>query len=308
MEFGHIDREKLAEVNFKLPQDHPDTKKNIVLNRNVLKSFSMHVGLSVWSNEYWKGHIYPPTLSKEQFLDYYAKSYNTVEMGSSYYGMQPDKVMQKWSNKVGVDFIFCPKVSKEISHLNKLENSLELTDQFFRALKSLGNKLGPSYLQLPENFGIQYFNILREYLKYCKENEYDVFLELRSKEWFNNNDTSLKLRALLASHNIGWVITDTAGRRDMVDMYLSGSRLFVRFVANDGHPSDKERLKEWIERIKSWKDEGLSEVWFFIHSHFSETTPIELSDWFAREVNKQLDIKLKIPKRYKDNQDQLSFF
>ena len=41
--------------------------------------------------------------------------------------------------------------------------------------------------------------------------------------------------------------------------------IFVRFVGNSGHPSDGERLKQWVIALSEWVDAGIQEIYFFLH-------------------------------------------
>jgi uncharacterized protein YecE (DUF72 family) len=82
------------------------------------------------------------------------------------------------------------------------------------------------------------------------------------------------------------VITDVAGRRDVLHMRLSNRTAFIRFVANDLHPTDFPRIDEWTVLLKKWMEEGLKEIYFFIHTPDKSLCP-ELANRFLE--------KMKIP-------------
>jgi hypothetical protein len=61
------------------------------------------------------------------------------------------------------------------------------------------------------------------------------------------------------------VMTDVAGRRDVLTIGATTDVVFVRFVGNSGHPSDGERLKQWVIALSEWVDSGIKEIYFFLH-------------------------------------------
>ena len=66
------------------------------------------------------------------------------------------------------------------------------------------------------------------------------------------------------------VMTDVAGRRDVLTIGATTDVVFVRFVGNLGHPSDRERLKQWVITLSEWVDSGIQEIYFFLHHFFKE--------------------------------------
>jgi uncharacterized protein YecE (DUF72 family) len=63
------------------------------------------------------------------------------------------------------------------------------------------------------------------------------------------------------------VITDTAGRRDVLHMRLTAPVVFIRFISNSLHASNLTRIEEWAHRIKEWLDKGMQEIYFIVHNH-----------------------------------------
>ena len=69
----------------------------------------------------------------------------------------------------------------------------------------------------------------------------------------------------LTARGIGAVITDTAGRRDVMHMQPGCPEVLVRFAGNLLHPSDYRRLDDWADRIAGWCAYPLRAVYFMIH-------------------------------------------
>jgi uncharacterized protein YecE (DUF72 family) len=120
------------------------------------------------------------------------------------------------------------------------------------------------------------------------------FAEVRHPAWFAEPATREELFQQLRNSKIGAVLTDTAGRRDCVHMELPIPKAFIRFVGNDLHPSDYARIDGWVKRIKSWLDQGLHELYFFMHQT-DETFSPDLSDYVAEQLNKHCNAELIRP-------------
>ena len=46
---------------------------------------SLHVGTIDWSYAFWKGTFYPENLASKEFLAFYARQFDTVEVDSTFY-------------------------------------------------------------------------------------------------------------------------------------------------------------------------------------------------------------------------------
>ena len=96
-------------------------------------------------------------------------------------------------------------------------------------------------------------------------------------------------------YNMGAVITDTAGRRDCAHMHLTIPKVFIRYVGNSLHPTDYTRIDGWVQRMKYWLDNGLQELYFFMHMHDEATSP-ELTVYLVDKMNAVCNLNLIKPK------------
>jgi uncharacterized protein YecE (DUF72 family) len=204
-------------------------------------------------------------------------------LNATHYKLFKPEEIQAWKAKVSLhsDFLFCPKVYNAITHVGTLRDKKFLTDVFLDSLTYFGNNLGPIFLQMSDKFGPQRKDELVTYLRTLPKN-YQFFLEIRHPEWFDVR--SKNIFSALQDLNIGTVITDAAGRRDVVHMHLTIPKVMIRYIGNNGHPTDYKRLSEWVERIMYWKESGLREVYFFVHSVDEAFSP-ELSYYMIQELN-----------------------
>ena len=59
--------------------------------------------------------------------------------------------------------------------------------------------------------------------------------------------------------------------------------------------SDYTRCDAWVKRIKYWLDNGMQELYFFMHMHDEATSP-ELTVYLVDKMNKEIGLDLIKPK------------
>ncbi len=293
MEFGKIDRSLLDKVNFHLPEDGVFTKAL----KPAAQQPKLFVGGAKWGRKEWVGLIYPAKTKESEFLDYYIRNFNGIELNTTHYQIYPAATIQKWAEKAkGTDFKFCPKFPQSISHYSDLSSSKAHadTDRFLDSVMNFGEHLGPMFLQLSEKFGPQRRDALFSYLQKLPK-DIAVTVEVRHPDWFGNPQIREDLFQTLYELSIGSVITDVSGRRDCAHMEVTSPATFIRFVGNGLHTTDYERIDDWIKRIKSWLQKDIREIHFYMHQPDELYTP-QLTDYLIRELNKTCGLSLEAPK------------
>ena len=295
MEFGRVTPEELLTVYFALPPDPELTIRTLASAKND-QPLQVHVGCAKWGRKEWLGKIYPLKTKDANFLDEYVKHFDCIELNATFYNVYGPDMIAKWKEKASTNpgFKFCPKFSQSISHIRRLKNADELTTKYYEGILAFGDQLGPLFLQVGDNFTPKSYDDLKAYLEHLPK-DIPVFLELRHKEWFSVTENRKQIFNLLHELNIGAVITDASGRRDVVHMELPTPHAFIRFVGNSLHTTDYARVDEWIERIQQWQQMGLQSVWFFMHQHDERYSP-ELADYVVEQLNKELGLSLLRPK------------
>ncbi|MXV50259.1 DUF72 domain-containing protein [Pedobacter sp. HMF7647] len=300
MDFGRIPVEELAQTDLSLPPDSALTNK--VLSGSKVTKPQLYVGCAKWGRKEWVGMIYPPKTKEAKFLDEYVKHFNSIELNAVFYGMPKPEQIRTWKNKAeaeGRDFKFCPKFTQSISHIRRLKNAEAETEKYLESISEFAQYLGPCFLQLSDNFGPKNFDTLRDYLEGLP-NDFQVFTEVRHKDWFSDQTARTELFSMLHDLKRGSVITDAAGRRDCVHMEMPANEAFIRFVGNGLHPTDYERIDEWVDRIKKWIDSGLQSLFFFLHQHDEKDTPV-LADYTIRKLNQSLGSAIPTPEFFNNS-------
>ncbi len=286
MKFGKVDHPEL--IDFVLPPDHPDTLK--VLSGNVrTKNVNVYVGCAKW-NKQDLANFYPRGTRDE--LTYYATQFNCIELNATFYNNYGAEQIRKWKDKTPDDFRFFPKVPQVISHLRRLSNVEGMTEEFCDNVAAFESRLGMAFLQLHDNFGPRNFDRLTAFVSSFPQG-IPLALELRNTEWFNNEQVSGALYDLLEKYQITNIITATAGRRDLLHMRLTTPSAFIRWVGAN-HESDYRRLDDWLERLKTWVDQGLQNLFFFVHQNHEKESPL-LSAYFIKKLNATFGWQLKVP-------------
>ncbi len=293
MEFGRVSESALNKIDFTLPPDPAFNKK--ILKGKPVKNSKVYLGCAKWGRKEWVGKIYPLKTKEKDFLDNYVHHYNSIELNATHYQVYKEDTITKWSDKAGKkDFLFCPKMYKGVTHFGALKGKEFITTEFLKGVLAFKKHLGPIFVQVSESFAPKRKEELYEYLQ-SLPTDLQFFLEVRHPEWFSNKAILEELVLKLKSLNIGIVITDTSGRRDCAHMYLTLPKTFIRFVGNSLHKTDFTRVDDWAERIKYWLDNGMQEIYFFMHMHDEATSP-ELTVYLVDKFNKECGLKLEKPK------------
>jgi uncharacterized protein YecE (DUF72 family) len=270
------------------------------------KSPQIFVGSARWGEKSLLGKIYPPATPARDYLYHYSRQFNTVEMNTTHYRIPTPEMVVEWLEKVPDNFRFCPKLPQSISHQPDFGDSTHATDMFLESLQAFGHKLGLPFMQLPPTFkphrdGKQLFDYLERWPE-----EIPLAVEFRHPDWFSQPRITERALVLLQQMGIATVITDTAGRRDVVHMQLTSGKLLVRFVGNSLHPTDYSRIDEWVGRIDKWLNAGLQELYFFVHQP-EEHLCVDLAIYFIERMNRLPGIKLQAPRPVQIAQQQKLF-
>ncbi|MEK6476848.1 DUF72 domain-containing protein [Catalinimonas sp. 4WD22] len=292
MEFGKLS--DISQVDFNLPKD-ADRNQRVLTKSDTHSQPKIYIGMARWGDRNLVGKLYPKGTPSKDYLYHYSRQFNTIEMNTTHYRIPTLDMVEQWKEKTPADFKFCPKVPQVISHSSDFGKSIRATDQFLEALHAFGDQLGLAFMQLPPTFEPR--NNGKALFDYLSHWPHDVPLsiELRHPGWFEDDRIRERAFDLLEENYLSTVITDTAGRRDVIHMQLTNPKLMVRFVGNSLHPTDYERIDQWVSRIENWIELGLQELYFIVHQP-EDALCIDLAIYLVDHLNKQLKLNLKPPK------------
>ncbi|MCV6638814.1 DUF72 domain-containing protein [Candidatus Albibeggiatoa sp. nov. NOAA] len=291
MEFGKLD--SIDAVDFTLPPSPPQTATMLQRFAHSQQKVSIYVGCPEWGNRGWIGTLYPAQTQAKDFLSHYAQQFNCIELNSTHYSPPAIETLDKWEQNTPTDFHFCPKVPQSISHHTLFEQEgLNASQQFQTMLNQLNQKLGISFLQLPPTLSAHQIHPVLHYLQHTPIKPLAV--EFRHSSWFENGYFE-HIAAWLEYLGITAVLTDVAGRRDVLHQRLTTPIAFIRFVGNRLHETDYQRLNAWLEQLVIWVQQGLQKIYFFVHQPEHNLLAPELAVYLTQRLNQLFDAQLHVP-------------
>lgn len=305
MKFGKLS--DISHVDFQLPPDAAETATTLVKYKQENQPLDFYIGCTGWSMKEWVGSIYPKNAKAKDFLKYYTEQFNTIELNTTHYRIPTLATIQKWKDQSVADFKFCPKVPQTISHSKSLGIGTSALQQFCDAVANLEDKLGCCFIQLPPYFGVDRMPLLLNFIDQFPS-EIPLAIEFRHESWFSQLHDFKNIMEHMEQKGVSSVISDVAGRRDVLHMHLTTSTAMIRFVGNGLHPTDFERVNTWIDRLQQWQQLGLTTVYFFTHEPDNIQAP-ELARFLFEKILPNNQIQTRGPKFLEADQgEQMSLF
>ena len=197
----------------------------------------LRIGTSGFSYRWWWGKFYPREVKPPQWLEYYARHFDTVELNATFYRLPEPERFHGWAARVPDDFLFAVKASRVITHLRRLWDCAEPLRNFFDAVSHLGDRLGPVLYQLPPGLKLDRTR-LQAFLKQLPEGFTHVF-EFRHESWFTQ-----EIFDLLDLHGCAFCVHDHHGME--VPHVTTGDVTYWRFHGTGarGECYGEERLTQ----------------------------------------------------------------
>jgi len=226
----------------------------------------MFVGTSGFSYPSWKGKFYPTDLKSEDFLSYYSKQLNSVEINSSFYASPGPAMIKSWSSKTGENFKFAFKAPRQITHFLKLEGkpAAEASQRLNQTVNLLAGKRGPLLFQLPPYLRLD-LKRLENFLSDTSTIQERVF-EFRHGSWMT--DETYKL---LNKYGAGFCIAES---EDMEPVFqLTGGLAYFR-LRKDHY--DEKTIVDWSKKISKLSKEAPQTYVYLRHDETGENVSLAL--------------------------------
>jgi len=258
VEFGKVSNPSGLDLSLKKPSFYSPE-----LNLNKPK---WHLGCPIWNHTKLIQKIRTQEDRGKSALEIYSKNFNSIELNSSYYSVPSSEQIKKWRAQTPPDFKFFPKAPKDLCFYAQEKVDAKTLNFYLKSLQDFGGQCGESFIQFSPYIGPPQKKYLFNFLE-ALPRDFNFSIELRHEDWFNTPTLLNNLCTYLNKKNIGLVITDTPGRRDVLHMHFPVNRAFVRFKGHNSHPSDQKRLQAWVE---IFKDSAKFKDVFFFHHHSDE--------------------------------------
>lgn len=238
----------------------------------------LRVGTSGYQYDDWVGYFYPQGLPKREWLNFYSRHFNTVEINSSFYTILPPSTTVRLANKVPDGFDFVMKAHRSFTHDRNADEAT--VHSFHEMLKPIAEsgKLGCVLLQFPWEF--KYDQPNHDYLiSVCEAlADYPLVVEFRNIGWIKD-----EVFDFLRDWNIGFCCVDEPRLKGLIPpiAVATSDIAYVRFHGRNKekwwqHEQPWERydylysedeLSEWVPKIRSLMSNS-ERCYVFFNNHY----------------------------------------
>jgi uncharacterized protein YecE (DUF72 family) len=116
---------------------------------NSRRSGKVFVGVGGWNFAPWRGTFYPDGLTQARELHYASRELTSIEINSTFYGLQKPATFRKWRDDTPDGFVFSVKAPRFVTNRKRLDEAESSIKRFLESgVLELGEKLGPINWQL----------------------------------------------------------------------------------------------------------------------------------------------------------------
>jgi uncharacterized protein YecE (DUF72 family) len=138
---------------------------------------TLRVGASGFSFASWRPGFYPAGTKPADFLAYYAKHLQTVEINNSFYKLPAETTFAKWAKTVPDGFRFSVKAQRAVSVFGRIDFVPDLNAR----VRALGDRLGPIVVRFAD--GKTRDDAFVEKLLDALDDDLEVALDFRDPSW-----------------------------------------------------------------------------------------------------------------------------
>ncbi len=233
------------------------------------------IGTSSFSSKDWTGPFYPEGMQPREFLKFYARHFDTVEIDATYYRIPSKSMVEGWNNNTPEDFIISAKFPRSIVHAGEKaspdagkildpDHTYDDRDIFLQNIAGLGKRLGTLVLQFPY-FSKKHFTYIGPFLEKLDRflsdlpDGFSYGVEIRNRNWLKK-----EYAEFLRSYKVAMVLADQAWmpHGDEIEKKfdpVTSDHLYIRLIGDrkEIEAITKTWEKEVIdrsERLDRWAD------------------------------------------------------
>jgi uncharacterized protein YecE (DUF72 family) len=241
----------------------------------------LRVGTQGWNYDAWVGPFYPTGTRPANYLQTYARAFNTVEVDSTFYAVPPMKTVQGWRQRTPEGFTFALKLPQEITHERHLKDPGDVLVPFLDAARELGPKLGPILVQCGPDFGPAELPALTHFLPLLPPGM-QFAIEFRQRGWINEG-----VLALLREHGVALALSDGRWIPRNVLFKLADAPTadfaYVRWMGPDRSIVDYSRIQvDRSKEIVHWAEtlggllSRVKTAYLYVNNHFAGHSPASI--------------------------------
>ena len=217
---------------------------------------TVRIGCSGFLYEHWRGRFYPPSARGAE-LEWYARSFDTVELNVTFYRMPSAATFRSWATRVPDDFVFAVKASRYLTHVKRLHDVRDSVAYLIDRVAELGSHLGPILLQLPPDLQLDLDGLVETLEAFPASVQ--LALEPRHASWFVDD-----VRDLLESRQVALCLADRRG--PLTPFWETADWAYVRFHGGRARPAScygDAALDRWADRLAAMEAARTAAFLFF---------------------------------------------
>ncbi|MEE9376734.1 MAG: DUF72 domain-containing protein [Candidatus Lokiarchaeia archaeon] len=229
----------------------------------------------------WVGSFYPKQLEKTQYLGYFSKFFNIVEVNSTFYNLPSEEMVINWYKRVPEGFRFIIKMWQKITHeLNDPELDYRI-HEFYSRIRPLKEKFFGFLLQFPSRFKYTEKHLGQlNFLIKTIPSEYKYIIELRDNSWFNPDILSSIIderNRILGTTYMPGIIPYYMQNQNYYYIRLIGDRELTVF--NRIQRDQKEALRNLYKNVQNLMNiPNIYEIFIIVNNHFAGFAPESVND------------------------------
>jgi uncharacterized protein YecE (DUF72 family) len=237
-----------------------------------------------WSYADWSGVFYPAAAPSRDYIALYARTFDTVEIDSTFYATPREAQVRQWGRVTPENFLFCPKVPRQITHERRLVEAQEPLAEFVRIMSLLGPKRGPMLLQMPPDFTRQELGALQAFLpalRALNDPTARFAIEFRHRSLIGPD-----VSALLSEHGVALANADYAPMPRRFE--ITADFVYLRLIGRHGaYPSHREPQADRTPDMRRWAaslragEARLSAAFVFCNDDYEGYAPVTVNRFKA---------------------------
>jgi uncharacterized protein YecE (DUF72 family) len=224
-----------------------------------MTSAKVRIGTSGWHYKHWRGCFYPEELKSSEYLAWYIRHFETVEINNCFYRLPTESAVENWRNQTQSNFCFAVKGSRFLTHIKRLRDSEAGLNTFLSRMELLKGKLGPILFQLPPNWHVDAAR-LESFLQALPRKHPCVF-EFRDATWYKP-----QIYGLLRQYNVALCLHDWGGQKS--PQVMTADFTYIRFHGATGRYQGEytpRMLSKWTDLICDWRAK-LQEIYIYFNN------------------------------------------
>ncbi len=261
------------------------------------------VGSAGWSYDDWKDPFYPSSLKRSQWLSYYAKYFDFVEVNTSFYHLPRSTTLEGWNDQTPHDFEFSFKLWQKLTHKYHDVDVEDTMAAFHSALRPLSHKVTTILIQFPPFFkhGDNTEKHLKSLLNHLDPG-YSYAVEFRDSSWLKDD----VLSRLFSDPNV-LVASSYLDYLDPYYYYPKQNKYYVRMMGDRTlqnfsrtQRGQKEAMDALVKKVRQFSQKtAITDFFVIFNNHFRGFSPADIN-----EFKKRLSLPLK---EFKKNKSLLDF-